>query len=217
MKKISNYKDTEELIQELVKDLKPTKIKSWKLPCLIWCMVISGIIAFNYSFLSDMFTYKKEPIDNILMDPIFLMGFITSIFAFLYSIFAALPGRNYQIWKYLSYSFFFLWGLWILWKMFTNKQYEFPVQEFYHCGTGTIITAIILFAIVYYFIKKRYILDLESAILGGILAASSSGSICLGFVCQNPNPPHLFYTHYLPILLIFLIIYFIFYLKNNYF
>jgi hypothetical protein len=213
-----NYKkNITELIEELARDLKPIKRKGWKFPCLIWCSFIVLLILINYYFISDIIQPIKNPITNMIVNPIFLLGLITSIFSFLYALFASLPGRNYQIWKFASFFSFLLWGMIILTKMVLEKSYTVNVKEFYHCTTGTIITGIIMFFVLYYFIKKRFIVDLESALLGGILASSVSGTICIGFVCQIEDPAHIFYTHYFPIVFLFFISYIIFFIKYKYF
>jgi hypothetical protein len=214
---IYNKKQTIELIEDLAKDLKPIKRKGWKLPCIIWCGVILGLILFNYYYVADMVRPIKNPFFDMITNTVFLLGIITSFSSFFYAVFASLPGRNYQIWKHISFFSFILWGIMIISEMIIQKTFSVNIKEFYHCTTGTIITGILLFIILYYFIKKRFILDLESAILGGILASSVSGTICFGFVCQIHDPAHIFYTHYLPIMLLFLISYMIFFIKYKYF
>ncbi len=211
------YKNkTLELIDQLSEDLKPTKRKSWRFPCISWCSMIVFLIIINYFFISDYFTNDKHPLLKMLLNPIFILGLFTSIFAFIFSIFASLPGRNYILWKFLSFFSFFLWGVVIIIEMFLQGDLKFYLKEFYHCGSGTFISTILFFIILYYFIKKRFILDFESAIIGGILASSSSGTLCLGFICQIEKPSHIFYTHYLPILGFFLIAYGIFFIQRKY-
>ncbi len=211
------YNDkTLELIDKLSEDLKPTKRKSWQLPCISWCIMIVFLIIINYFFISDLFLNSKNSLSNMLLNPIFILGFLTSIFSFLFSIFVSLPGRNYILWKYLSLFSFFIWGIIIISEMFIQEDLNFHTNELYHCGSGTFISTILFFIILYYFIKKRFILDFQSAILGGILASSSSGTLCLGFICQIDKPSHIFYAHYLPILIFFLIAYIIFFIQRKY-
>jgi hypothetical protein len=218
---IYNKKNTEELIEILAKDLKPTKRKGWKFPCVIWCSLVILLILVNYYVFSDFFRSVKHSVKHsfwdLLMNPIFLIGFIASVSSFICAIFAALPGRNYVLWKYISILFFILWGILILYQMYVHENYEISLTEFYYCTTGTIIIGLILFIFVYNFIKKRFVIDWKSTILGGILASSISGTVCVGFICQSHEAAHIFYTHYLPVLILFLIGFIIFFIKNKYF
>ncbi len=201
---------TLQLIDQLSEDLRPTKRKSWKLPCISWCIIIISLIIINYFFVSDLFVNSKNSLLKMLLNPIFILGLQTSLFSFLFSIFASLPGRNFILWKYISFFSFIVWGVVILFEMAIQNELNFDLKEFYHCGSGTFISTVLFFIILFYFIKKRFILDFQSAILGGILASSSSGTLCLGFICQNEKPSHIFYSHFLPILVLFLLAYGIF-------
>ncbi len=214
---IYNKKSTEELIETLAKDLKPTKRKGWKFPCIIWCSLVILLILVNYYVFSDFFRSIKYSIWDLVMNPIFLIGFIASISSFICAIFAALPGRNYIFWKYISILFFILWGILIFYQMYMHENYEISLTEFYYCTTGTIVLGLILFLFIYNFIKKRFVIDWKTTILGGILASSISGTVCVGFICQIHEPAHIFYTHYIPVLVLFLIGFIILFIKNKYF
>ncbi|MFN3604535.1 MAG: hypothetical protein ACK4UJ_07475 [Leptonema sp. (in: bacteria)] len=210
MKQFSN------LIENLVRDLKPIKTKSWKIPCFIWCSLFLFLILGNYSISTLLLNISQKNILEMVFHPVFISGVLTFLSSFIYVIFSSLPGRNYLFWKKLSYAFFFFWSLLIVINSLLENEFRFELSEFLYCGTGTILFSFLLLPLIVFIAKKRYILDWNSVIIGGILTSSISATLCIGFMCQNDTYSHIFYAHFFPVFVLIALVFFVAYIRNRY-
>ncbi len=194
---------TDELIQNLVKDLRPIKKKyGWRIPLLIWIALIIFIVGLNYYFASLFIFQKENEVKQIFGHPIFYLGILSSLSAFFTSLFAALPGRNFFIWKVSTHLLFSVWSIAIFYESY-KEGFIFNFWEILQCSAGTVLAASLYFLVLYYFLKKRYILDFQSAFVGGVLTSSITGTLCIGVMCFEEGASHIFFGHYMPTLILF--------------
>lgn len=203
------------LIEELSKDLKPVKRKSWKIPCLIWCGLFVILLSINY-LLSNLFKTGNKNFFELISQPIFILGLFTFFSSFLYVIFSSLPGRNYLFWKKATYLFFISWGLIIIYNIISQEDFILNFHEFLHCSLGIFLITFFLIGIILYFVKKRYIISFNAVMVGGILTSSVTSTLCIGFFCQTESSSHIFYAHFLPVFFLFFLIHIIVFIKNRY-
>lgn len=204
------------LIEKLTKELKPVKTKSWEQPCFVWCSLFVLFLIGSY-ILSIMVGIRQKSIFELLSTTFFLFGVLTFLSSFLYVIFLSLPGRNYQIWRKITYFIFSLWSVIILLNVFKNSDLNFQFDEVLICGIGTIFLSLLLVVFIISFVKKRFVLDWDSVIVGSILTSLISSTLCLGFMCQNDTEVHTFLGHYLPVVFLLLIVRLGIFIKNKYF
>lgn len=203
------------LIEELSKDLKPVKRKSWGIPCLVWCGLFVLLLSINY-LLSNLFKTENKNFFELIFQPIFILGLLTFLSSFLYVIFSSLPGRNYLLWKKASYLFFISWGLIIIYNVISQGDLFFDFDDFLHCGIGTFLITFFLIGIIFYFTRKRYIISLNAVWIGGIITSSITSTLCIGFFCQTDSYSHIFYAHFLPVLFLFFLVHIVVFIKNKY-
>ncbi len=204
------------LIEQLSKELKPVKTKSWKIPCFVWCFLFVILLIGNY-FFSLFLGIGKKDIFELLSSYVFLLGIMTFISSFLYVMFLSLPGRNYHIWKKISFFVFSLWSISIVIDLLNNQRFDLEFFDVFLCNISTIILSVILVFLVVYFAKKRFVLDWDSVIIGSILTSSVSSTLCLSFMCQDDTVSHTFFGHYLPVIMLYVIVRIGIFIKNKYF
>lgn len=131
----------------------------------------------------------------------------------------SIPGQSDKLsYKLFSFIFYALWtALLSTMSIYAYQEYIYGAELVLHfdCIDKALLALIMPMVIVFYFIKKGYVLNKFKTMVTASLTAFSFASFVNLFVCPATDAIHIFFSHNLVILPIIIIFMIILKVKNN--
>ncbi len=191
----------ETLKKNLIEDLKPVSplanTNKQLYRYLILCCSIIIFFSYSVGVREDLTSASDNILYYLELAVLFVLPFSIAYNALV----LAIPGRSSVISNFLSLIMLLSWTF-IIFSNLGNNTNSNLIEPHYDCMIIVMIATVLFSLVLASMISKSYPTKYTYTYLLTLLSSSSLGALTLHIVCPITSFIHLFYMHYLPVLLV---------------
>ncbi len=196
---------TEELVGNLVHDLRPTRHVTWRMKAAFWIMVSSlylVVVAYFFGFRLDL---SKKIYEASFAIPLLALASLAVGSAIVFTFLSVPRLEITRVQKSVPWIIVWLWVVYLGMSLSSSGGLHF--HGFLHPISWTCARDLLLFGAVPFFVawalvKSGAPTQPRMASFHSLMASGALGAIGVQLICANDSPSHLLAWHVLPLIVI---------------